>query len=96
MRPIPDPSGGFVCARNAVEPTRTTSHVCSVALPYCTTCRTLEPITRDGRGREGSYLDEEERLDLEGSANESTTISIATITVANAIRGRTRVGTHTT
>ena len=71
--------------------------MCSVALPapYCTTCRTLETYKRDGR-REGSYLDEEERLDLEGSANESTTISIATTIVANAIRGRTRVGTHTT
>ena len=63
---------------------------------YLTTCRTLETYKRDGR-REGSYLDEEsERLDLEGSANESTTISIATTIVANAIRGRTRVGTHTT
>ena len=94
MRPIPDPSGGLLCARNAVEPTRTTSRGL-VALPYDMRAYNRETYTRDGE-REGSYLDEEERLDLEGSANESTTISIATIIVANAIRGRTRVGTHTT
>ena len=86
---------GALCARETRWSRHTTSHVTRRAtvpygMPY-----NRETYKRDGR-REGSYLDEEERLDLEGSANESTTISIATITVANAIRGRTRVGTHTT